>query len=83
MRKKQQPKAKRYRVGYGKPPKRTRFKKGRSGNPKGRKRGSRNRVSHMLALDQLVKIMESEKSPAMARVKAAKLLLFMVAGPVK
>ena len=25
-----------YEVGYGKPPKRTRFKKGQSGNPKGR-----------------------------------------------
>ncbi|MEC7291115.1 MAG: DUF5681 domain-containing protein [Pseudomonadota bacterium] len=27
-----------YKVGYGKPPKRTRFKKGQSGNPKGRKK---------------------------------------------
>ena len=31
-----------YEVGYGKPPQRTRFKKGQSGNPKGRPRGSRN-----------------------------------------
>ena len=30
------------RVGYGRPPKRTRFKKGQSGNPKGRAKGSRN-----------------------------------------
>ena len=27
-----------YEVGYGKPPKATRFKKGQSGNPKGRPR---------------------------------------------
>lgn len=29
-------------VGYGKPPRATRFRKGQSGNPKGRPRGSRN-----------------------------------------
>ena len=31
-----------YEVGYGKPPKATRFKAGQSGNPKGRPKGSRN-----------------------------------------
>jgi len=30
-----------YEVGYRKPPKRTRYQKGQSGNPKGRPRGSR------------------------------------------
>ena len=29
-------------VGYGKPPKATRFKKGQSGNPKGRSKGAKN-----------------------------------------
>jgi hypothetical protein len=29
-----------YEVGYGKPPKKTQFKKGASGNPKGRPKGS-------------------------------------------
>jgi hypothetical protein len=31
-----------YEVGYGKPPHHTRFKKGQSGNPRGRPRGSKN-----------------------------------------
>jgi hypothetical protein len=31
-----------YKVGRGKPPRHTRFKKGQSGNPNGRPRGSRN-----------------------------------------
>jgi len=31
-----------YDVGYGKPPKGTRFQKGRSGNPKGRRKGTKN-----------------------------------------
>jgi hypothetical protein len=32
-------------VGYGKPPKHSQFKKGQSGNPKGRPRGKRNMAS--------------------------------------
>ena len=31
-----------YEIGYGRPPKQTRFKPGQSGNPKGRPRGRKN-----------------------------------------
>lgn len=35
---------KQYEVGYGKPPKKTKFKPGQSGNPKGRTKGSKNGI---------------------------------------
>lgn len=34
--------SKKYKVGYGKPPKSGQFKKGQSGNPKGRRKGTKN-----------------------------------------
>jgi Family of unknown function (DUF5681) len=34
-----------YKVGYGKPPKHTRFRSGQSGNPKGRRKGVRNFIT--------------------------------------
>lgn len=46
-----------YQVGYGKPPKATQFKKGQSGNPKGRKKGSKNLKSALeSALGEKVRI---------------------------
>jgi hypothetical protein len=44
-----------YRVGYGKPPLETRFKKGQSGNPGGRPRGARNLMTQLCrALDKRI-----------------------------
>jgi len=48
-----------YDVGYGKPPEATRFKKGRSGNPKGRPRGSKKKKPGNEA-SELLRIFEKE-----------------------
>jgi hypothetical protein len=41
MTKQRRPESSEHAVGYGRPPKATQFKKGRSGNPRGRPKGSR------------------------------------------
>jgi Family of unknown function (DUF5681) len=60
-----------YDVGYGKPPQHTRFKKGASGNPKGRSRGSRNPGTLLQsALEELVVINENGQRKRISKLEA-------------
>jgi len=59
-------------VGYGKPPEATRFKKGQSGNPKGRRRGSLN-VATVFAqtLREKVVVNENGQRKTITKLEAA------------
>jgi len=61
-----------YEVGYSKPPRETRFKKGQSGNPSGRPKGTRN-VAAVLARELRTKIVinESGKRKSVTKLEAA------------
>jgi hypothetical protein len=57
-----------YEVGYGKPPRHTRFKKGQSGNLRGRPRGAKNLTTLLSdALDQLVVVTENGRRRKIAK----------------
>lgn len=45
-------------VGYGRPPKSTRFKKGQSGNPRGRPRNRRRDIPYDTLLGRMVTVRE-------------------------
>ena len=67
----------RYSVGYGKPPKHSRFKLGQSGNPKGRPKGARGFKAELdEELKQLITVTEAGRTRKLSKQRAMIKALF-------
>ena len=66
-----------YRVGYCRPPEGSRFKKGQSGNPNGRRKKETNLVALFEAMmDELVNVQDGATVRKMSRAEAALRVIF-------
>jgi Family of unknown function (DUF5681) len=75
-----------HEVGYGRPPKQSQFKKGRSGNPKGRPKGTRNiatEVSRALAEKVVINVGGRRKTITKREVAAIHLANKAASGDLK
>lgn len=71
-----------YEVGYGKPPKHTRFKPGQSGNPKGRPKGTNNLKTDLCEeLGEKVVVREGDRARHVSKQRA--LLKSLIARAIK
>jgi hypothetical protein len=59
------------RIGYGRPPKATRFKPGQSGNPKGRPKHARNLKTEFLEeLNEIIRVREGDREMKISKQRA-------------